>query len=56
MERKEHLTRSGFIALLDIVYKMNDEGKQRKRTKTEIIASMRDTSETKRETHRNVMI
>jgi hypothetical protein len=55
LERKEHLHRGGFIALLDKIYQMNLAGKQRKRSKAEIIETMREPSETTREKHSNVL-
>ena len=40
MERKEHLTKKGFLEILDIAFSMNDQGKQRKFGKEFVIETL----------------
>jgi len=40
MERKEHLTKEGFIRLVTLAYSMNQQGKGRKHTLEELLATI----------------
>ena len=55
MERKEHLTSQGFERLVRLAYSMNQQGKGRRRTLEEILATQpkpaSESSETLRRTH-----
>lgn len=48
--QKQHLSKSGFIHLVELAFKMNKNGKYRKNSKESIIASLGKSSETIRQT------
>jgi hypothetical protein len=50
LEKKEHTKLDGFIKLVKLAFRMNDDGKQRRYRLEEVMGSIKGSSETTRET------